>query len=79
MIDNLIELEETVQRAGKGNDLKLFDAVCHKVKATVEMLADPELSETIIRLKDSLADATKIALLRNICIDISESLRQEII
>jgi hypothetical protein len=41
MIDNLIELEETVQRAGKGNDLKLFDAVCHKVKATVEMLADP--------------------------------------
>jgi hypothetical protein len=77
IIDNLMELQETLQRAVTGNDVKLFHGVCHKIKATVEMLADPELTQTITELKVALTDAAKVTLLNNICIQIIESLRRE--
>jgi hypothetical protein len=77
IIDNLIELQEVIQRASKANDNKLFQSVCHKIKATVEMLADVELSQTIEDLKVTVTDTTKVLLLDNICKEIIESLRRE--
>jgi cell division ATPase FtsA len=79
MIDNLIELQDTVMRAGKANDLKLFQTVCHKVKATVEMLADPELSQTIVELKITITNMEKVVQLQSVCAEIIDSLRQEIV
>jgi hypothetical protein len=78
MIDNLVELQGIVQSAAKANDMKVFHGVCHKIKATVEMLADPDLSQTLVELKVTLADASKVVLLENVCSEIIESLRQEL-
>jgi hypothetical protein len=77
MIDNLMELQETLQRAVKNNDIKLYHSVCHKIKATIDMIADPELTQTIADLKVALTDATKVVLLENICAEIIASLRRE--
>jgi hypothetical protein len=77
MIDNLMELQETLQRAVKNNDNKLYHGVCHKIKATIEMLADPEFSQAVEALKVSLADAEKVVLLLSISTDIMEGLRRE--
>jgi hypothetical protein len=78
MIDNLVELQGIVRSAAKNNDMKLFHGVCHKVKATVEMLADPDLSQTLVELKVNLADTPKVDLLEGVCSEIIESLRQEL-
>ena len=77
MIDNLTELQGIVRSAAKNNDPKIFHGVCHKVKPTIEMLADPDLSQTLVELKVNLADASKVDFLEGVCTEIIESLRQE--
>ena len=77
MIDNLVEMQDVLQRATKSNDMKLFHGVCHKIKATIEMLADAEFSQTISDLKQTLTDSVKVTLLDTICAEIIDSLRRE--
>jgi hypothetical protein len=77
MIDNLLELQQTVQIVSMNNDAQRFHKTCHKIKATLEMLEDTELMDTIIQLKIMITDASRIALLERLCTDIIESLRRE--
>jgi hypothetical protein len=77
MIDNLMELQSTTRLAAQNNDSTLYLRVCHKVKATLEMLADVELLTTIDQLKVMMTDTARIALLERLCTDIIASLRQE--
>jgi hypothetical protein len=76
MIDNLVEMQQVLRDASQRNDAKLFQGVCHKIKPTLEMLADVELLDTVGKLKVVVTDAAGIALLNKICKDIVQSLKQ---
>ncbi|SKC54417.1 hypothetical protein [Ohtaekwangia koreensis] len=76
MIDNLQEMQQVLQIASKQNDLALFQKVCHKIKATLDMLEDKELLEVVAQLKISMADAELVKLLDRLCIDIIASLNE---
>lgn len=76
MIENLQELQQTSKLAAQNNDGPLFHRVCHKIKATTEMLSDAEFSETIEQLKVIVTDASRIAHLDKICGGIIDSLRK---
>lgn len=78
MIDNLVELQETVLRASQNNDASIFQKVCHKVKPTLQMLDDKELLETVAQLKIMITDNTNAALLGAVCADIIDSLRKQV-
>jgi hypothetical protein len=77
MIDNLVELRQTLRLASQQNDVHLFRRVCHKIKPTLDMLGDRELLDTIEDLKSMTADPLQITLMTQICTDIIESLGKE--
>jgi hypothetical protein len=77
IIDNLLELQQILQVVAENNDAPRFHKVCHKIKATLEMLEDKEMLDTVEQLKVMITDATRIALLDKLCSDIIESLRRE--
>lgn len=76
MIDNLVEMQQVLQMASQRNDTKLFQEVCHKIKPTLEMLADVELLDTVGKLKAVVTDPAGITLLNKICKGIVQSLKQ---
>ncbi len=76
MIDNLNELKSTLYNAAEKNDAPLFHRVCHKVKATLHMLEDRELLDTIDGLKVMINDPVRIEMLNKICVEMIESLRK---
>lgn len=76
MIDNLLEMQQVLEEASKQNDAKLFQAVSHKIKPTLEMLADVELLTIVEKLKVIVTDPVDITLLNKICKDIIQSLKQ---
>jgi hypothetical protein len=47
MIDNLNELQNSLKEATQKNSLEIFEKTCHKVKPTLSMLEDKDLTETI--------------------------------
>jgi hypothetical protein len=74
MIDNLQEMQQVLGEATKHKDVVLFQRVCHKIKATLDMLEDRELLDIVQELK---ADITNIELAQNldrICAEIIISL-----
>lgn len=77
IIDNLRELQQTMKIACQTNDGPLFHTVCHKIKATIHMLEDAELSENVEQLKIMVTDASRIASVDKICEGIIDSLRKE--
>ena len=77
MIENLVELQQAVRLFSQNNEAKDFHLVCHKVKPTLDMLADQELSDTVDQLKASGADPLRITLLDKLCGDIAQSLSKE--
>lgn len=76
MINDLQEMQQVLQLACKQNDLVLFHRVCHKIKATLDMLDDKELLDVVAQLKISMADAEHIKLLDRLCVDIIASLNE---
>jgi hypothetical protein len=76
MIDNLEELQQALHLASQNNDAPLFSKVCHKIKATLHMLEDKELLDSVEKLKVSITDSVQVALLGKACIEIIESLRK---
>lgn len=52
MIDNLRELEESIQQSLRSNNGGLFSLKYHKVASTIEMLNDVELTESLDALRD---------------------------
>lgn len=76
MIDNLQEMQQTLTIILNNNDAPLFQKVCHKIKTTIHMLDDKELSETVEQLKIIITDPTRIASLDRMCAEIIESLRK---
>lgn len=76
MIDNLVEMQQVLQEASRRNDTKLFQEVCHKIKPTLEMLADVELLDTVGKLKAVVTDPVSGAQLNRICKGIVQSLKQ---
>lgn len=52
MIDNLRELKQAVQESTARNNGPVFLGSYHKVAATVEMLNDPDLTQTLNVLRD---------------------------
>ncbi|MCD9015691.1 hypothetical protein [Parachryseolinea silvisoli] len=75
MIDNLVEMQQVLQEASQRNDAGLFQGVCHKIKPTLEMLADVELLDTVSKLKVNVTDPANITLLNRICKGIVQSLK----
>ncbi|HEY9047960.1 MAG TPA: hypothetical protein VIN08_18765 [Ohtaekwangia sp.] len=76
MIDNLQEMQQVLIMAFKQNDAIIFHRVCHKIKATLEMLEDKELLEIVEQLKANLTNADQVNLLDRICVDIIASLQE---
>jgi hypothetical protein len=76
MIDNLVEMQQVLQEASQRNDAGLFQGVCHKIKPTLEMLADVELLDTVGKLKVIVTDPANITLLNGICKGIVQSLKK---
>lgn len=76
MINDLQEMQQVSALACKQNDLVLFQRVCHKIKATLDMLEDKELLDVVAQLKTSIADAELVKLLDRLCIDIIASLEE---
>jgi len=52
MIDNLRELQDGIKQSVSRNDGPLFGLKYHKVAATIEMLADAELTQNLDALRD---------------------------
>src|SRR5687768_2928169 len=74
MIDNLRELCQAL----KQSDADLFQKVCHKIKATVVMLEDSELTQLMDDLKVSYTDSDRKELLDKICLAVIDSLTKEL-
>jgi hypothetical protein len=77
IIDNLLEMQQVLQVVSQTADGPLFHKVCHKIKATLEMLDDKEMLNVVGELKVTITDANRIALLDKLCSDIIDSLRRE--
>ena len=73
IIDNLRELQQIL--SPNSYDIQVFHKVCHKVKATLVMLDDSEMMETIEQLK-IMTNHSQLNLLDKICEDIIESLNR---
>jgi CheY-like chemotaxis protein len=52
MIDNLQELQQSIQQSLRSKNGELFSLKYHKVAATIEMLSDAELTEGLDILRD---------------------------
>lgn len=75
MIDNLHELQALLRT--QNVDAHLFHKVCHKIKPTLDMLADKELLDTVEQLKVMITDPARLTFLDKLCVDIIESLKKE--
>ncbi|HEY9005039.1 hypothetical protein [Ohtaekwangia sp.] len=75
MIDNLLEMQQVLAVASKQKDDVAFHKVCHKIKATLEMLEDKELLEIVEILKADVSHAEQAAQLDRVCRDIIVSLQ----
>ena len=51
MVDNVRELQESLRQSFEQNDLEIFRKTCHKVKPTISMLNDKDLTESIDQIK----------------------------
>ncbi len=80
MIDNIHELQKSLLCDNKES----FISVCHKVKATIAMLCDDELTDVIQALKtlmaandrDSDVYNEKVFFFDKTCLDVIESLQE---
>lgn len=77
MIDNLVEIQEVAVLASRDNDAGLFQRICHKIKPTIQMLEDKDLSE-IVRLKIDITDQGSSDRLSKVCVEIIGLLRQAV-
>jgi hypothetical protein len=76
MIDNIRELQTSAKIAGQHNDVLIFSKTCHKIKPTLSMLADPELTSIIEAIEQGLSQ-DKVNLLQVMCSEIIKSLEHE--
>lgn len=74
MIDNLQEMQQVLGDATRQNDVVLFQRVCHKIKATLDMLEDRELLDIVHQLKENITNAEQAGNLDRICAEIIISL-----
>jgi hypothetical protein len=74
MIDNLQEMQQVLGDAIRQNDVVLFQRVCHKIKATLDMLEDRELLDLVQLLKADITNADQASNLDRICGEIIISL-----
>lgn len=78
MIENLNELL-AVQ---KKNDRDLFSKVCHKIKATLEIVNDKDLNDVVAKLSDPLlasaVSSDDVLMFNVLCQEIIKSLEKEI-
>jgi hypothetical protein len=73
MIDNLEELRQTMKQP----DVDLYHKTCHKIKATVVMLADEEFQRMMNDLQVRFSDMKGIEALDWMCQSVIESLKKE--
>lgn len=81
MIENMKELQESLQKANKQNNPKIFRESCHRVKPTTAILDDKELMDTIEELQRQTDENKKkntIAMFNKMCEDIIKGLKDEI-
>jgi hypothetical protein len=74
MIDNLQEMQQVLGEATKQKDVVLFQRVCHKIKATLDMLEDRELLDIVQQLKADITNIDQAQDLDRICGEIIISL-----
>lgn len=74
MIDNLQEMQQVLGDSIRQNDVVLFQRVCHKIKATLDMLEDRELLDIVQLLKADITNAEQASNLDRICSEIIISL-----
>lgn len=74
MIDNLQEMQQVLGEAAQKNDVVLFQRVCHKIKATLDMLEDRELLDIVHHLKEDIKNEEQARDLNRICAEIIISL-----
>ena len=74
MIDNLQEMQQVLGEATKQKDVVLFQRVCHKIKATLDMLEDRELLDIVQQLKEDITNIDQAQDLDRICAEIIISL-----
>ena len=74
MIDNLQEMQQVLGEATKQKDVVLFQRVCHKIKATLDMLEDRELLDIVQQLKEDITNIDQAQDLDRICGEIIISL-----
>ena len=54
LIENLTELRLALDNSIKQNDTQLFLKTCHKVYTAISMLADPELTQVVDRIRNRM-------------------------
>jgi hypothetical protein len=74
MIDNLQEMQQVLGDATRQRDVVLFQRVCHKIKATLDMLEDRELLDIVQQLKEDITNTEQAQDLDRICAEIIISL-----
>lgn len=74
MIDNLQEMQQVLGEATRQKDVVLFQRVCHKIKATLDMLEDRELLDIVQQLKTDITNMEQAQDLDRICAEIIISL-----
>jgi hypothetical protein len=76
MIDNIKELQTSAKAAGQHNDVQIFSKICHKIKPTLSMLEDQELTSSIEAIVQGVSPE-KVNLLLVLCSEIIKSLERE--
>lgn len=77
MIDNLLELQQSLYEANEQHDHEVFRKACHKVKTTLSMLDSKELSNIVEELINRIEGQDRIAIFHKLSGDIIKSLREE--
>lgn len=81
MIDNVKELQESLQKSIKQNDMAPFREVTHKVKPTIGIINDQELIDIIEELKQQTDESKKslaASSFNRICEELIKGLEEEL-
>lgn len=77
MIDNLIELQQSLWASREHLDLEIFRKACHKVQTTLSILDIQNFSSLAEDLQDGTGKEEKFYTFDSLCTDIMNGLLEE--
>jgi hypothetical protein len=77
MLDNIKELQQSLNNAKENNDAEIFRKTCHKIKPTLSMIDDAEFNDIIEVLKCQINNQNCITVFNSLSNMVLKTLEEE--